>query len=727
MPHRNGALSVRSSVRTSRLPPSHRLAWLCMGRPLVRFCGSAQSTFGSDCWSWGPAQGLRNLWGWYSALPSGASSFCAQARGLGSEVGHWDSNPYVTSRIAARLPQQFGSGASSVHVAELVSLLVGLRWCHPDSWNLLVYDRSSLFNVLSACVTRPLRGLLLLACSPIVVRLKRVLRRLERSWTGSATVPSWRLHQARHPSHWNRSLPVDGKMRRMSSISFNTFGLVGVDIKSHQVNSEIPFASLVAGNEAQDSGCADVIHQPAPVNLCFPTGGMFCFLSYKGSMVVDPRRVVIRNARRAQAQAQWSQRQVQGKVASFPQQVFGACLNAAWYTACVPLPTWRCWCLPTGAAAVDLSRVLYRSVRAIGGGWTEQLHVDPALASLAEQWRVQCGLSSIRSCPLCQTGPGTPRHVVMVYPSMRPLVDMLRDCLEQEFARLVPASVLLERAGTWRTTLESQGRPLGRSDPVDARRWPILTAWRFLVPMPDREPVLSADVNGSSKAAVAAETASDLGYRAILPFALGQAVCRLAASTTTNSFEGERFAVVHNPGDVQQEAVQETARKNQMAPAITVTTLLLLGLLRVRIEYAKRTSFWRACASLFFEETPVDVGPSRGLPAPSTLQGRLVSAAGQSCVKESLPRLFLNLVCAVNPPGCAHWHANIWLRFRHAVCLWWLMGPRPGGQPSYFGRMRGWCSILGVLVLLPPRFLRSWFVTGVAVRVFPPLARLRMR
>ena len=222
----------------------------------------------------------------------------------------------------------------------------------------------------------------------------------------------------------------------------------------------------------------------------------------------------------------------------------------------------------------------------------------------------------------------------MVCPSMRPLVDMLRDCLEQEFARLVPASVLLERAGTWRTTLESQGRPLGRPDPVDARRWPILTAWRFLVPMPDREPVLSADVNGSSKAAVAAEMASDLGYRAILPFALGQAVCRLAASTTTNSFAGERFAVVHNPGDVQQEAVQETARKKQMAPAITVTTLLLLGLRRVRIEYAKRTSFWRACASSFFEETPVDVGPSRGLPAPSTLQGWLASAAGQSCVKE---------------------------------------------------------------------------------------------
>ena len=73
-----------------------------------------------------------------SALPSGASSFCAQARGLGSEAGYWDSNPYVTSRIAARLPQQFGSGASSVHVAELVfivgrSSLVPSRLVEPTS------------------------------------------------------------------------------------------------------------------------------------------------------------------------------------------------------------------------------------------------------------------------------------------------------------------------------------------------------------------------------------------------------------------------------------------------------------------------------------------------------------------------------------------------------------------------------------------------------------------
>jgi hypothetical protein len=176
-----------------------------------------------------------------------------------------------------------------------------------------------------------------------------------------------------------------------------------------------------------------------------------------------------------------------------------------------------------------------------------------------------------------------------------------------------------------------------------------LSAGRFLVPMPDREPVLSAEVNGSSKAAVAAEMASDLGYRAILPFALGQAVCRLAASTTTNSFEGDRFAVVHNPGDVQQEAVQETARKKQMAPAITVATLLLLCLRRVRIEYAKRTSFRRHRLMLVLRggSPPLQLCRCGWCLLPDSLVSR-------NGVGWSLPRLSSNLVCAVNPPGCAH-------------------------------------------------------------------------
>ena len=88
------------------------------------------------------------------------------------------------------------------------------------------------------------------------------MQSLKRAWTGIARSPAWRLHQVSHPDHWHCAFPVNGKMRRMSSISFDQFGLVGVDIKSHQVGCAQPFESLVAGNEAQDVGCASAISVP---------------------------------------------------------------------------------------------------------------------------------------------------------------------------------------------------------------------------------------------------------------------------------------------------------------------------------------------------------------------------------------------------------------------------------------------------------------------------------
>ena len=81
---------------------------------------------------------------------------------------------------------------------------------------------------------------------------------------------------------------------------------------------------------------------------------------------------------------------------------------------------------------LDLSQMLYRCVHAIGGGWTEQLHIDSDLRRVAERWSRAQNLPSVRTCPLCREGPGTPRHVVMSCPAMRPLVDQWRDDLEAE-------------------------------------------------------------------------------------------------------------------------------------------------------------------------------------------------------------------------------------------------------------------------------------------------------
>ena len=238
------------------------------------------------------------------------------------------------------------------------------------------------------------------------------------------------------------------------------------------------------------------------------------------------------------------------------------------------------WCLPTDFGAVELSKVLYRCVRAIGGGWSEQLHVDSDLVSLAERWRSSQNLSSIPTCPLCQTGPGTPRHVVMSCPAMRPLVDMLRDCLEREMIALVGCDYLLTKAAAWRNVILQRGELhlLGGVEPVHSRRWPILSAWRFLVPILQR-------VDQSSRAAAAAELPFELGYRAVVSLELGRALCGRGDASLTSS---ESFSVLQHPAAVQLDVGRETRRKQQLEPAIRFTALLVLGLRRIRVEFAKR-------------------------------------------------------------------------------------------------------------------------------------------
>ena len=69
---------------------------------------------------------------------------------------------------------------------------------------------------------------------------------------------------------------------------------------------------------------------------------------------------------------------------------------------------------------------------------------------------------------------------------------------------------------------------LGTVPALTASRWPILTAWRWLVVMPSREADLSVDTGGHSAAGVALERECDLGHRGVMPKALGRAIVKLA-------------------------------------------------------------------------------------------------------------------------------------------------------------------------------------------------------
>ena len=53
----------------------------------------------------------------------------------------------------------------------------------------------------------------------------------------------------------------------MSRISFERNGLVGVDIKSHQTKTTIPYPAITKGNDTQDINCEDIRRLPTMDNI----------------------------------------------------------------------------------------------------------------------------------------------------------------------------------------------------------------------------------------------------------------------------------------------------------------------------------------------------------------------------------------------------------------------------------------------------------------------------
>ena len=206
--------------------------------------------------------------------------------------------------------------------------------------------------------------------------------------------------------------------------------------------------------------------------------------------------------------------------------------------------------LPSDPLPLDLSAMAYRCHRAIGGSWTERLHAHADVAALAATWATQAGWPSPRTCPLCQSGPGTPRHVIMSCKALAPAADMLRDDIEAELQSLASADALRQAAQAWQHQARADALPV-QCAAQDTLRWPILSAWRWLVVLPGREPLLSVDVDGSSVTSTGRERGSDLAYRAVLPIKLGNALC--AAASMGPSPALEHFATLRQPLALQQE------------------------------------------------------------------------------------------------------------------------------------------------------------------------------
>ena len=162
--------------------------------------------------------------------------------------------------------------------------------------------------------------------------------------------------------------------------------------------------------------------------------------------------------------------------------------------------------------------------RAVGGSWTEYLKTDEELVRLAGNHAMEEGLPSIRTCPFCRLSQGTPRHYVMECLETKIYVEEICDAVETELSSLGCTQELIDAAK--KHFSDAISLPLYLPSDHCIARWPILSAWHWLVRIPAKEAVLNAlrspDVDASDT-----ETPMDLAYRCVLPSPLGYAIHRV--------------------------------------------------------------------------------------------------------------------------------------------------------------------------------------------------------
>ncbi|CAE7339315.1 unnamed protein product [Symbiodinium microadriaticum] len=397
--------------------------------------------------------------------------------------------------------------------------------------------------------------------------------------------PLWRQDQLAHPERWTIAEPLPGGgVRDLCHIAHCDHGLVGIDISRRRLRT---------GTILQSSG---------------------------GYLMQE-------------ALKKWRLRTVQGKCCSTP-GIFAQGLDIRLFTTGCATVERRAWTLEKDTPHTDISPFAYRCIRAIGGSWTERLHADPALKRLGQSWAQLSG-HPLRTCPLCRTRPGTPRHVIMACPAMEALVNRLRDDLERALGRVATSPELIQAAN--RANLTRKVAAEGT-----AQRWPILSAWKWFVPLSSEIEDFGHDEESSSRAVTNAEQGHDLAYRGIMPQELGRFLRRHGQPTCHRSqpeedAPDEQFGSFLDLQGAADELAAISVRCVQaVGAAIGPLRLLMLGLRCVRAEYLQRLDAWASAMTVSLNESTAPAGPL--LPRPPAAPDRahiwLRTPEGRSLLKE---------------------------------------------------------------------------------------------
>ena len=195
--------------------------------------------------------------------------------------------------------------------------------------------------------------------------------------------------------------------------------------------------------------------------------------------MADPVRAV-RALLRRQATAKQRTVLVHGKIARLGKDAFLRTFEPAILSCITIRPGWRVFCLPNDPVGeLDLFPVLFRISRSIGGAWAEVQHSDAEIRQTAMEWANHTHIHH-RLCSLCLQGTGDTRHVILTCRYTQPYREHLSNMMERLLASQASLETHLAASSAYRTNNERIIPSFLSSDPV-ATRWPILTAWGWLV------------------------------------------------------------------------------------------------------------------------------------------------------------------------------------------------------------------------------------------------------
>ena len=402
-----------------------------------------------------------------------------------------------------------------------------------------------------------------------------------------------------YPQLWNVRAQVtpDGKPKWLCKTHNHGLNMIGIDIKSHQTQEVlVPNIALVQGNDAQDTACDRARSLPLPEDVKLPTSPTFAYITFEGSMFTSPINISIRRILREQASKLFRARKVQGKSARMEKSICSEAIKIHNYTNCNISERARSLILSTDTCfPLDLSRILFRMLRAIAGGWTEILHVDTSIKIIATKWAADNNIH-IRTCPLCKNAQGTPRHTIMDCSALQPQREHFWDVMDAEILRLSSIEAMTEAADKhW------DGKPHPPSFTIAYRtRWPALCAWGWLVSSAELEQRITEGTWDSSSGHVDKETSTDLAYRGVMPRDLGYAIQSqntverdtAQMARDEEAVDTEHFATTANPDQTNAELAASATHTVKFARQIEVTTTLVLGLRYLRSEYHTQIQAW---------------------------------------------------------------------------------------------------------------------------------------